>query len=65
MNQYKSILRSNRFHALVALSIFVILGARGILPLEIVSAAVTILAGHIGIRTIDRLGEKIGNGNTH
>lgn len=65
MSQYKSILKSSRFQALVALSIFIVLGSYGILPLEIVAAAVTMLGGHIGIRTIDRLGEKIGNGNSN
>jgi len=60
-----SILKSNRFHALVALSIFVMLGSYDILPFEIVTVAVTILSGHIGIRTIDRLGEKIGRNNGH
>lgn len=59
-----NIIKSTRFQALVALSIVIILGDYGILPYEVVTAFVTILGGHIGIRTIDRLGEKIGNENT-
>lgn len=65
MNGYKRLLKSNRFHALVALSAFIILGSYDLVPPEIVAAAFTILAGHIGIRTVDRFGEKIGNGKNH
>ena len=58
-----SFLKSNRFQALVALSIIILLGKYQILPLEIVTAFVTVLAGHIGIRSIDRFSEKIGERN--
>jgi len=54
------VLKSNRFQALVVLSIFVILGQYDILSEPIVTAAITILGGHIGIRTIDRFSENIG-----
>lgn len=56
-----SFLKSNRFQALIVLAIFFVLGQYNILPAEIVAAITTVLAGHIGIRTIDRAAEKIGN----
>lgn len=56
-----SFLKSSRFQALVALAIVFLLGQYGILPDEIVTAFATILGGHIGIRTIDRATEKLGN----
>lgn len=55
------IIKSTRFQALVLLAIFGILNTYGILTDMIMTAAMTILGGHIGIRTLDRLGEKIGN----
>lgn len=56
-----NIIKSTRFQALVALSIVIILGDYGILPYEVVTAFVTILGGHIGIRSWDRFSDKIGS----
>lgn len=60
MNGYTSILKSNRFHALVAFAIVGVLMGNNWIDQSVGLALLTILAGHIGIRTVDRLGEKIG-----
>jgi hypothetical protein len=54
------IIKSTRFQALVVIAILSLLEHYGVVTTQIYTALVTILAGHVGIRTVDRLGEKIG-----
>jgi len=55
------IIKSSRFQALVLLAIFSALHSAGLLSSTILEASIIILGGHIGIRTLDRASEKIGN----
>ncbi len=56
----KQVLKSSRFQALVVLAIFSIFLTHGWIPQELWDAAIIILGGHIGIRTVDRASERIG-----
>jgi len=53
-------LSSRRFWALIIIAILRTLETEGILPGTIVAGLITILAGFIGIRTIDRFSETVG-----
>lgn len=53
------ILKSKRFQALIVLALIGFFEAQGWVPSDIAVAFYTILGGHIGIRTIDRIGDKI------
>lgn len=57
-------LHSTRFWGLVGLAVVGFLQANFWIDQEIAQVIITILAGHIGIRTIDRLGEKAGATDT-
>lgn len=54
-------LTSTRFWALVLIAIIGVLEAEGTLSAEIAVALVTILGGFVGIKTVDRFSEKVGN----
>lgn len=56
-----SFLKSNRFWALIGLTGFYFLHAQGLVDSEIYGAAFMFFGGFIGIRTVDRLSEKMGN----
>jgi len=53
-------LKSNRFWALVLFGVAIWFGDLGWFPAELVAFIQTVTAGHIGIRSLDRLGESIG-----
>ena len=52
-------LTSRRFWSLVAIAILKVLDTEGILPYAVSDFFVTILAGFIGIRTIDKATENL------
>lgn len=54
-----SFLKSRRFWALVVIAIVKVLETEGIISSVIASGIYTILAGFIGIRTIDKFSEAI------
>ncbi|MEM5853835.1 MAG: hypothetical protein QW228_05700 [Candidatus Aenigmatarchaeota archaeon] len=54
-----SFLKSRRFWALVAIAIVRVLEGEGIIPSTIANGIYTILAGFIGIRTIDKFSEAV------
>ena len=53
-------LTSVRFWKVVLAFIFVTLGSYEVLPIELVTAFVGILGVSVTIRTVDRLGERLG-----
>jgi len=57
-------LKSVRFWKLVLAVVVATLGAYEIIPIEISTAFATLMGIDITIRTVDRLGEKIGNNKT-
>lgn len=57
-------LRSNRFWALVFGALVVYAKDRGVIGESEFILLSTIVAGFVTIRTVDRLGEKIGGGKT-
>lgn len=57
----KDIFRSTRFWSIVLIAILWFLESNMWMGTNAVVAVTTILMGHIGVRTVDRLGEKIGN----
>lgn len=59
-----SFLKSNRFWALVVFAVVTGLASVGIITPEVATPILTILAGHIGIKTIDRFAEKSGSVDT-
>jgi len=60
MNSKLDFLTSRRFWFLVLVAIIGVLDTEGIIPDEIAKSLIVILGGFIGIRTIDRFGEKAG-----
>lgn len=57
-------LGSTRFWALISLASVTGLAAIGIIPAELANPIVMALTGFIGIRTVDRFGEKSGSVDT-
>jgi hypothetical protein len=53
-------LKSTRFWAVVALSLVMMLHSYGVLPAEVRDLLMTVLGGHVGLRTIDRFAENVG-----
>ena len=53
-------LKSTRFWFLVASAIVGVLKAESLVPDDIANALIAILLGSVGIRTLDRASEKIG-----
>lgn len=54
-----SFLKANRFWALIIAAILSVLKAEGILDASIADALIGLCAAFIGIRTVDRFGEKV------
>mgnify|MGYP001569028412 CR=1 FL=1 len=54
------VFKSSRFQSLVILAVVGLLKAYGVVSEEIYQALLVILGGHIGIRTVDRISDKIG-----
>ena len=54
-------LRSNRFWSLVLFALSFLLGKIGVFDAVTTNTLLTLFGGFIGIRTIDRFAEKIGN----
>ena len=61
-NNFKTmkVFSSSRFWSLVVVAALGLLTQYGLLPVEIMQALVTVLLGHVGIRTVDRFSEKVG-----
>jgi len=53
-------MQSTRFWALLALALAIYLNDQNLISDNLASFIFTVGAGHIGIRTVDRFGEKIG-----
>jgi len=51
---------SNRFWKIVIAALAIFLGSYGILPQEVVTFIVTVTGLSVTVRTVDRLGEKLG-----
>lgn len=56
-------LKSNRFWAMILGAVILYLSSKGFLGKEELILIETIIAGFVGVRTVDRLGEKIGGGD--
>lgn len=56
-----SFLKSNRFWALVIACIVYGLKLGGVIPVEVAAVLETFLVSFIGVRTVDRFSEKVGN----
>lgn len=52
-------LKSTRFWFLVAAAILGVLKTEGLVPDEIANAIIAVLLGSVGVRTVDRFGDKI------
>lgn len=61
MPEYLLFLQSSRFHALVLSGLLLWFVGAGTLSLEAVQPILLVLLGHIGIRTVDRFAENVGN----
>jgi len=55
-----AIFKSTRFWSIVIVAVIWFLEGNGWMATNAVAAITTILLGHVGVRTFDRLGEKIG-----
>jgi hypothetical protein len=64
MSEKFAFLQSNRFWAMVAFVAVLVAQDHGVLSIETASYLTTLLAGFIGIRTIDRFAEKSGSKDT-
>lgn len=54
-----SFIKSNRFWAIVGVAVLGVLQAKMLIDPEIARALMTVLLGHIGLRTIDRATETL------
>lgn len=52
--------KSRRFWALVLIAVIGVLKTEGIVSGEIADGLIIILSGFVGIRTIDRIADKVG-----
>jgi hypothetical protein len=53
-------LTSNRFWAIVLFSLAIALKDAGVISVELAQFVMTVTAGHIGVKTVDRFAEKLG-----
>lgn len=60
--EYFKFLKSSRFHAAVVIGASILAFHYGLVPEAFLDFVWTVCGTHIGIRTLDRATEKIGNG---
>lgn len=53
-------LKSNRFWAAVIGALVKVLSTEGVIPASVADAIIALIVAFIGVRTVDRFGEKVG-----